>query len=84
MKHTEFHIQGLELDWSCVVWDGDLRYSPTGWKSFSFNGNKWQNIHNIERKKYLLNAYRVLLTPARQGMVIVIPEGKDDKTDFNV
>jgi len=75
---TEFHIQGLELDWSCVVWDGDLRYSPTGWKTFSFKGNRWQNIHNIERKKYLLNAYRVLLTRARQGMVIVIPEGNDE------
>ncbi|MEA4917247.1 DUF2075 domain-containing protein [Proteiniphilum sp.] len=75
---TEFHIQGLELDWSCVVWDGDLRYSPTGWKTFSFKGNKWQNIHHIERKKYLLNAYRVLLTRARQGMVIVIPEGNEE------
>ena len=67
---TEFHVQGLELDWSGVVWDGDLRYSPTGWKTFSFKGNKWQKIHNIERKKYLLNAYRVLLTRARQGMVM--------------
>lgn len=75
---TEFHIQGLELDWSCVVWDGDLRYSLTGWKTFSFKGNKWQNIRNIERKKYLLNAYRVLLTRARQGIVIVIPEGNEE------
>lgn len=75
---TEFHIQGLELDWSCVVWDGDMRYSPSGWKTFSFKGNRWQNIHNIERKKYLLNAYRVLLTRARQGMVIVIPEGNEE------
>ena len=53
-------------------------YSPTGWKSFSFKGNKWQNIHHIERKKYLLNTYRVLLTRARQGMVIVIPEGNEE------
>ncbi len=75
---TEFHIQGLELDWSCVVWDGDLRYSQNGWQSFSFRGNKWQNINSIERKKYLLNAYRVLLTRARQGMVIVIPEGNSE------
>jgi len=75
---TEFHVQGLELDWSCVVWDGDLRYSPNGWQTFSFKGNKWQNIHNLERKKYLLNAYRVLLTRARQGMVIVIPEGSSE------
>lgn len=75
---TEFHVQGLELDWSCVVWDGDLRYSPNGWQTFSFKGNKWQNINKLERKKYLLNAYRVLLTRARQGMVIVIPEGNPE------
>jgi DUF2075 family protein len=72
---TEFHVQGLELDWACVTWDGDLRYSEDGWKSFSFVGNKWQNIHKEERRKYLINAYRVLLTRARQGMVIVVPEG---------
>ena len=72
---TEFHVQGLELDWSCVVWDGDLRYSPNGWQTYSFVGNKWLNVNKVERKKYLLNAYRVLLTRARQGMIIVIPEG---------
>ena len=72
---TEFHIQGLELDWACVTWDGDLRYSEQGWETFSFVGNKWQHIHKEERKRYLLNAYRVLLTRARQGMVIVVPEG---------
>lgn len=72
---TEFHVQGLELDWSCVVWDGDLRYSKNEWKTFSFKGSKWQNINSPDRKKYLVNAYRVLLTRARQGMVIVVPEG---------
>jgi hypothetical protein len=72
---TEFQIQGLELDWACVTWDGDLRYSDDGWKSYSFVGNKWQNILKEGRKKYLINAYRVLLTRARQGMVIVVPEG---------
>ncbi len=72
---TEFQVQGLELDWACVTWDGDFRYSENEWKTFSFVGNKWQNIHKIERKKYLLNAYRVLLTRARQGMVIVVPFG---------
>lgn len=72
---TEFHVQGLELDWACVTWDGDLRYSESGWETFSFVGNKWQNIHKEERKRYLINAYRVLLTRARQGMIIVLPEG---------
>lgn len=75
---TEFQIQGLELDWSCLVWDGDLRYSKNGWQTFSFRGNKWQNINKADRKKYLLNAYRVLLTRARHGMVIVIPEGDEE------
>jgi adenylylsulfate kinase-like enzyme len=72
---TEFQVQGLELDWVCVAWDGDLRYSTDGWKTYSFVGNKWQNIHKEDRKKYLINAYRVLLTRARQGMIIVVPEG---------
>ena len=72
---TEFHVQGLELDWACVAWDGDLRYSESEWKTFSFVGNKWQNIHKEERKRYLINSYRVLLTRARQGMVIFVPEG---------
>jgi len=72
---TEFQVQGLELDWACVTWDGDLRFSDEGWKSYSFVGSKWNNIRKAERQKYLLNAYRVLLTRARQGMVIVVPEG---------
>lgn len=72
---TEFQVQGLELDWVGVTWDGDLRYSRNGWNTFSFKGNKWQNIRKEIRKQYLINAYRVLLTRARQGMIIVIPEG---------
>jgi len=72
---TEFQVQGLELDWACVTWDGDFRYSENGWKTYSFVGSKWQNINKEERKLYLKNAYRVLLTRARQGMVIVVPEG---------
>jgi len=72
---TEFQVQGLELDWACLTWDGDLRYSSDGWKSYSFVGSKWQRIHKETRKRYLINAYRVLLTRARQGMVIVVPEG---------
>ena len=75
---TEFQVQGLELDWACVTWDGDFRYSPDGWQCFSFVGSRWNTIRKEERKLYLKNAYRVLLTRARQGMVIVVPEGDDE------
>lgn len=72
---TEFHVQGLELDWACVTWDADFRYSKKGWEYWSFRGDRWNHIRKEERKKYLKNAYRVLLTRARQGMVIVVPQG---------
>lgn len=72
---TEFQVQGLELDWACVTWDADFRYTADGWKSFSFVGSKWNKINKEERQLYLKNAYRVLLTRARQGMVIVVPNG---------
>lgn len=75
---TEFHVQGLELDWACVVWDADLRVGIGGWRYHQFVGNKWQNIHKAERQLYLKNAYRVLLTRARQGMVIVVPPGDSE------
>lgn len=79
---TEFDVQGLEVDWTCVVWDGDFRHTSEGWQHFSFNGgNSWNNINQKERQNYQTNAYRVLLTRARQGMVIVVPEGSvEDKT----
>jgi hypothetical protein len=78
---TEFHVQGLELDWACIMWDGDLRFSEDGWKTYFFSGSKWKNIIKEDRKKYLINAYRVLLTRARQGMVIVVPNGNlEDST----
>lgn len=72
---TEFHVQGLELDWACVTWDADFRYSDSGWDHRSFTGDRWNYIHKAERKTYQKNAYRVLLTRARQGMVIVVPNG---------
>jgi hypothetical protein len=80
---TEFDIQGLELDWCCVTWDADFRYYPDEWECRSFVGARWNFIRNDERKKYLKNAYRVLLTRARQGMVIVVPPGdrKDPTRD---
>lgn len=75
---TEFDIQGLELDWTCLVWDGDFRYTPNGWDHNSFRGSKWQKIRQPEAQSYQLNAYRVLMTRARQGMIICVPEGNAD------
>jgi DUF2075 family protein len=72
---TEFQVQGLELDWAGVVWDADFRYRSEGWDYLSFLGNKWKRVQKAELRNYLKNAYRVLLTRARQGMVIVVPPG---------
>jgi len=73
---TEFDIQGLEIDFACLAWDINLYYD-NGWKYQNFKGNKWYNVNKEASKKYLLNAYRVLLTRARQGMVIYVPEVDD-------
>lgn len=72
---TEFQVQGLEVDWAVVTWDGDFRFKGTGWGFHDFRGAKWQNVKSTENQSYLKNAYRVLLTRARQGMVIFVPEG---------
>jgi len=74
---TEFDIQGLELDYTIVAWDANLRYENGRWGYYNFNGSKWQNVHNEFNKIYLKNAYRVLMTRARQGLIIYIPEGDD-------
>lgn len=75
---TEFKVQGLEIDWACVTWDADLRLSKDGmsWQHFQLrSGTQWQKINKEINKEYQINAYRVLLTRARQGMVIVVPNG---------
>lgn len=77
---TEFDIQGLELDWTIVCWDADLRFENGDFKHLKFVGTKWQNIKSADNILYLKNAYRVLLTRARQGFVIFVPTG--DKTDM--
>lgn len=74
---TEFDVQGLELDYSLVCWDADYRFNGKEWEYYSFRGNKWMNINKPERRLYLKNSYRVLLTRARQGMIIYIPLGDD-------
>ena len=72
---TEYQIQGLELDWVCVSWDADLRFADGGWEYRSFNAKGWQNVNSRDRRRYLQNAYRVLLTRARQGMVLFVSPG---------
>jgi hypothetical protein len=75
---TEFQVQGLELDRACVNWDADLRYGHGGWGYYSFRGNSWTTVRSNDRRQFLLNAYRVLLTRARQGMAIFVPPGDAD------
>ncbi len=75
---TEFQVQGLELDWACVAWDGDLRFKNRQWSHHYFRGDKWCRIANADKQRYLNNAYRVLLTRARQGMIVFVPAGSSN------
>lgn len=72
---TEFDIQGLEIDWACMVWGENFYFGDNRWNYQSFKGTKFQNINSETDRNYLKNSYRVLLTRARQGMVIYVPEG---------
>lgn len=78
---SEFKVQGLEIDYSVVCWDADLRRVNETWEYYSFKGTKWNKRNKKEQQRYLLNAYRVLLTRARQGMVIFVPEGEEPELD---
>lgn len=83
---TEIQVQGLELDYTCLLWDADMRYDDGKWRFYRFNGQtRWveqkaDSKGKLELMKYMLNAYRVLLTRARAGMVICIPTGNPNKT----
>ena len=83
---TEIQVQGLELDYTCLLWDADMRYENDKWQFYRFNGQtKWNIVkedteNQRELKKYMLNAYRVLLTRARCGMIICVPTGNPNKT----
>ena len=72
---TEFDVQGLELDWCGVCWDADFRHSGARWTCHRFRGTRWEHVNSIEARLYLKNAYRVILTRARQGMIIFVPRG---------
>ena len=83
---TEIQVQGLELDYTCLLWDADMRYENESWQFYRFNGkDRWNKVEPVtenkqEQIKYMLNAYRVLLTRARSGMIICVPEGNPHKT----
>lgn len=84
---TEIQVQGLELDYTCILWDADMRYDNGKWKYYSFNSknSKWneqkgETENNQDKIKYMLNAYRVLLTRARSGMIICVPYGNNNIT----
>lgn len=80
---SEFKVQGLEIDWAIVCWDADLRRNSenTEWEHYSFRGTRWNRRNKPEQKRYLINSYRVLLTRARQGMVLFVPRGVDPDED---
>ena len=81
---TEFDVQGLELDWTCVAWDADMQYRNGAWTYKIFRGKNWQKLSDVAKIAYKRNAYRVLLTRARQGMIIFVPPGNDaDKTHLS-
>jgi hypothetical protein len=72
---SEFAVQGLELDWTAVCWDGDFHHRNGDWGCQSFKGTRWQRVRDESKRLYLKNAYRVILTRARQGMILFIPKG---------
>lgn len=78
---TEFDVQGLELDWTCVCWDLNFRREAGCWKTMQFKGTQWQSVSDTDRQQFIANSYRVLLTRGRQGMIVFVPEGsRDDGT----
>lgn len=77
---TEYKVQGLELDWVGICWDADLRRANNNWDFKNFSGTKWQQTKTKAEQQFLLNTYRVLLTRAREGVIIFIPEG-DEKDE---
>jgi len=75
---TEFDVQGLELDWACLCWDANLRLKDGVWETLQFRGSRWQAVNDEERQSFIANSYRVLLTRARQGLVVFVPKGNEN------
>lgn len=77
---TEYKVQGLEIDLACICWDADLRRNKNGWEFKNFSGTNWQENKGLQERMFLLNTYRVLLTRAREGIIVFVPEG--NATDY--
>jgi hypothetical protein len=77
---TEFDVQGLELDWACLCWDANFRRADNVWHALQFKGTRWQAVNEVTRQAYVANSYRVLLTRARQGLIVFVPEGDAEDT----
>jgi DUF2075 family protein len=80
---TEFECQGLELDHTCVCWGTDFLYlgASEGWRFRPSRGKKLRDPNAHSEGAYVRNKYRVLLTRAREGMIIFVPRGsKNDIT----
>lgn len=78
---NEYTCQGLELDFTCLCWGGDLLWdeSQMAWQHSRLSGNRWQKQRTSVAQQFSENSYRVLLTRGREGMVLWIPNG--DATD---
>jgi DUF2075 family protein len=74
---TEYKVQGLELDWVGICWDADLRRSDSQWDFKNFSGTRWNQTKTESEQQFLLNTYRVLLTRAREGLIVFLPEGDE-------
>jgi DUF2075 family protein len=70
---TEFDVQGLELDWTCVCWDANFRWEGEAWQTFQFKGTRCQAMNDVCRQAFIASSYRVLLTRARQGIIVFVP-----------
>jgi hypothetical protein len=78
---TEFECQGLELDWTCVCWGNDFVFDVSlgAWTYWKLWGTSLRAVTDQEEQELACNVYRVLLTRAREGMLLFVPRG--DSTD---
>jgi Uncharacterized conserved protein (DUF2075) len=75
---NEYTCQGLELDFTCLCWGGDLLWNDQShlWMLARLSGNEWQRVNKEDARRFLINSYRVLMTRAREGLALWIPEGE--------